>query len=290
MCAQLLGAAADSTTLDSYAGVPSPAAEAAGIGPAADPHAVLLSGSGAFATKLPPIVCPTACRELVYTFQDCPGHGSSTSTASYEEAVITFLLQQQEQNYQLLQGSAGGLKALSKPAAQSTPGGIQLPLLLHTRWGAASAAAAAGEEGSDGIRLLLELVAGNEVYGLLNRSWDQFIRFSDAYNAAGRKLPVLAAAACKEGALPAAVDPTAHEQLSKQVVQLREQLKKGKEEAAADLDSVNKELAAYKKEVLVSSFQLQAFWKPYACLADAMTASVMRLPSFWRRGGRCNAA
>lgn len=127
------------------------------------------------------------------------------------------------------------------------------------------------------------------MYGLLNRSWDQFIRFSDAYNAAGRKLPVLAAAACKEAALPAAVDPTAHEQLAEQVVQLQEQLKKDQAQAAADLDSVNKELAAYKKEVLVSSFQLQALWRPYAILADA-TASVMRLPSFWRRGRRCNAA
>ncbi|WIA13026.1 hypothetical protein OEZ85_006635 [Tetradesmus obliquus] len=143
---------------------------------------------------------------------------------------------------------AGDSIDVYRPSAQSSPGGIHLPLLLHTRCGAASAAAAASEEGSDGIRLLLELVAGNEVYGLLNRSWDQFIRFSDANNAAGRKLPVLAAAACKEAALPAAVDPTAHEQLAEQVVQLQEQLKKDQAQAAADLDSVNKELAAYKKE------------------------------------------
>lgn len=45
--------------------------------------------------------------------QDCPGHGSSLNPAGYAEALITFLLQQQEQDYQLLQGSAGGLKALS---------------------------------------------------------------------------------------------------------------------------------------------------------------------------------
>jgi hypothetical protein len=72
MCAQTLSAAAASPTTsgtENPTAVPSAAAEAAGIGPAEDPHAVLLSGSGAFCTTLPPIVCPEACRALVYTFQ-----------------------------------------------------------------------------------------------------------------------------------------------------------------------------------------------------------------------------
>jgi hypothetical protein len=46
--------------------------------------------------------------------QDCPGHGSSLDPAAYMEALLSFLLQQQERDYQLLQGSVGGLKALSK--------------------------------------------------------------------------------------------------------------------------------------------------------------------------------
>jgi hypothetical protein len=45
------------------------AVEATGIGQAVDPHAVLLSGAKAFATVLPSVLCPEACRELVYTFQ-----------------------------------------------------------------------------------------------------------------------------------------------------------------------------------------------------------------------------
>jgi hypothetical protein len=73
ICSQMLGAAATPTTSDSKVApleaTPAAAAEAAGIGPAADPHAVLLSGAGAFSTVLPPIVCPEACRELVYSFQ-----------------------------------------------------------------------------------------------------------------------------------------------------------------------------------------------------------------------------
>lgn len=60
------------------AAAPCPVAEAAGISQAVDPHAVLLSGADAFTTVLPPILCPEACRELVYTFQVsilCTMHG-----------------------------------------------------------------------------------------------------------------------------------------------------------------------------------------------------------------------
>jgi hypothetical protein len=46
--------------------------------------------------------------------QDCPGHGATLDPAAYLEALVTYLLQQQERDYQLLQGSVGGLKALSK--------------------------------------------------------------------------------------------------------------------------------------------------------------------------------
>ncbi|WIA22266.1 hypothetical protein OEZ85_004588 [Tetradesmus obliquus] len=340
-CAQMLSAASSNlgTTSDSKAQLPSPAAEAAGIGAAADPHAVLLSGSGAFCTKLPPIVCPAACRELVYTFQDCPGHGSSLNPAAYSEALITFLLQQQEKDYKLLQGGAGGLKALSKsltcgclqhsitaciyflpphgpfrldlalmaslakhaavlpvvgkadamtadeaaaccaavrhmlaepaeyvpgfkgggsigvyrPSARSNAEGPRLPLLLHTRCGptAAAAAAAAGAEGYGGLRSLLELVAGNEVYGLLDRSWDQFIGFCDAYNAAGRRLQALAAAACQAAVVPAAVDAIGNERLAEQVFDLQEQLQQletDKEQADDVCLSLERQLQQLKKD------------------------------------------
>jgi hypothetical protein len=46
--------------------------------------------------------------------QDCPGHGSSLNPASYLEALMTFLLQQQEKDYRLLPGGGAGLRTLSK--------------------------------------------------------------------------------------------------------------------------------------------------------------------------------
>jgi hypothetical protein len=92
MCTQMLSAAANPATLDSPSPskvtLATPAAEAAGVGPGADPHAVLLSGSGAFATVLPPIVCPEACRELVYTFQVGRPACCSASSKTNGSAVV----------------------------------------------------------------------------------------------------------------------------------------------------------------------------------------------------------
>ncbi|KAF6262667.1 hypothetical protein COO60DRAFT_1635822 [Scenedesmus sp. NREL 46B-D3] len=256
--------------------------EAAGIGQAVDPHAVLLSGADAFATVLPPILCPEACRELVYTFQDCPGHGATLDPSGYIEAVVMYLLQQQEKDFLRLQGSVGGLKALSKcltygclqhsitacvyfmpphspsrldlalmaglskhvavlPAvgkadtmttdeaaaccqavqhmlsepAEYVPGlqpgacidvyrpseesfaaeSSGLPLMRCTRPALFAAA-------SDGVTSFLEVIASNEVYGLLDRSTDLFIGFCEAYEAAGRQLKDLAGTACAAAAQP----------------------------------------------------------------------------------------
>jgi hypothetical protein len=56
----------------------------------------------------------TSCCACCCCVQDCPGHGASLDPAEYLEALVTYMLQQQEKDYMRLHGSVGGLKALSK--------------------------------------------------------------------------------------------------------------------------------------------------------------------------------
>lgn len=90
-----------------------------------------------------------------------------------------------------------------------------------------------------------------QVYGLLDRSWDQFIGFCDAYNAAGRRLQALAAAACQAAVVPAAVDAIGNERLAEQVFDLQEQLQQletDKEQADDVCLSLERQLQQLKKD------------------------------------------
>jgi hypothetical protein len=79
-----------------------------------------------------------------------------------------------------------------------------------------------------------------QVYGLLDRSWDQFIAFSQAYEAAGCKITAPAAVACKAALLPGVKPHASPEPLDQMVADLQEQLLQlQKEKAAADAENVS---------------------------------------------------
>uniref|UniRef100_A0A383VX27 Uncharacterized protein n=1 Tax=Tetradesmus obliquus TaxID=3088 RepID=A0A383VX27_TETOB len=70
-----------------------------------DLHAAFLRDPAAWATQLPPVLLPEACREMVYTIQDSPGQGSTTDASYHIEVLLSHLLQQQAKDHKKLCGS-----------------------------------------------------------------------------------------------------------------------------------------------------------------------------------------
>jgi hypothetical protein len=119
------------------------------------------------------------------------------------------------------------------------------------------------------------------VYGLLDRSWDQFIAFSQAYDAAGCKITALAAAACKAAAaLPTMKPPASPEPLNKVVADLQERLLQlQKEKAAADAENAIlqgrvRELKLWNADVRWENMQLQPEVPPQPEASAAAAAEV----------------
>uniref|UniRef100_A0A383VX14 Uncharacterized protein n=1 Tax=Tetradesmus obliquus TaxID=3088 RepID=A0A383VX14_TETOB len=78
-----------------------------------DLHAVFCKDPAAWATQLPPVLLPEACREMVYKFQDSPGQGSTLEPTYHMKALLTHLLQQHLKDYNQLCGSRGMNKSLA---------------------------------------------------------------------------------------------------------------------------------------------------------------------------------
>jgi hypothetical protein len=121
-----------------------------------------------------------------------------------------------------------------------------------------------------------------QVYGLLDRSWDQFITFSQAYEAAGCKIAALAAAACKAAAaaaLPAVKPPASPEPLDEVVADLQEQLlqlQQEKAQAVADatLQQRLRELKVWNADLRWENLQLQPEVPPQPAASAAAAAEV----------------
>ncbi|WIA37796.1 hypothetical protein OEZ86_014661 [Tetradesmus obliquus] len=180
----------------------------------ADPHAVLLAGSGGFAAAVGPISLPEAGRELLYRLQDCPGHGASLDPAGYLEALLSFIFSQQQKDFQQLHGSSGMPKSYDS----------ELPFLLNTRSPPIAAPGAAAEAGQAGLHTLLQLLTGDEVYGLLDHAWDNYTTFCSAYeDAGGSSIAHLVSAACAAATQAVMPSCAAIDEVSKQLDQKQQE-------------------------------------------------------------------
>ncbi|WIA17574.1 hypothetical protein OEZ85_014400 [Tetradesmus obliquus] len=268
-----------------------------GTGASADPHAVLLAGSGGFAAAVGPISVPEAGRELLYRLQDCPGHGASLDPAGYLEALLSFIFSQQQKDFQQLHGSRGMPKSLVcgslahsvaaclyflpphgptqldlvlmaglaphvallpvvgkadsmtddeaqdcvrlvrhmlaqpeeyvpglKPIKLYRSYDSELPFLLNTRSPPIAAPGAAAEAGQAGLHTLLQLLTGDEVYGLLDHAWDNYTTFCSAYeDAGGSSIADLVSAACAAATLAVMPSCAAIDKVSKQLDQKQQE-------------------------------------------------------------------
>uniref|UniRef100_A0A383WEA1 Septin-type G domain-containing protein n=1 Tax=Tetradesmus obliquus TaxID=3088 RepID=A0A383WEA1_TETOB len=258
-------------------------------GASADPHAVLLAGSGGFAAA----VGPSHCQRLAGSCST----GCSLDPAGYLEALLSFIFSQQQKDFQQLHGSRGMPKSLVcgslahsvtaclyflpphgptqldlvlmaglaphvallpvvgkadsmtddeaqdcvrlvrhmlaqpeeyvpglKPIKLYRSYDSELPFLLNTRSPPIAAPGAAAEAGQAGLHTLLQLLTGDEVYGLLDHAWDNYTTFCSAYeDAGGSSIADLVSAACAAATQAVMPSCAAIDKVSKQLDQKQQE-------------------------------------------------------------------
>uniref|UniRef100_A0A383VXV4 Septin-type G domain-containing protein n=1 Tax=Tetradesmus obliquus TaxID=3088 RepID=A0A383VXV4_TETOB len=133
--------------------------------------------------------------------------------------------------------------------------GSELPFLLHTRSPASAAPGDAASAGHAGLGQLMELLTGDEVYGLLDHAWDSYTAFCSAYEGAGgcsiAALVSAASAAATQAVMPSC---TALAKGAKQLQQERQMATELRDELLA----VRRELEAEKSKAWALQAQLKS--------------------------------
>ncbi|WIA34159.1 hypothetical protein OEZ86_012519 [Tetradesmus obliquus] len=247
-----------------------------GTGAAADPHAVLLAGSDEFAAAVGPISVPEAGREVQYRLQDCPGYGATLDPAGYLEALLSFIFSQQQKDFTQLQGSRGLPKS----------SGSELPFLLHTRSPASAAPGDAASAGHAGLGQLMELLTGDEVYGLLDHAWDSYTAFCSAYEGAGgcsiAALVSAASAAATQAVMPSC---TALAKGAKQLQQERQMATELRVEWLAvrrELEAEKRKPWALQAKLKSAEFDAEVAWGDKEYYVAAFEREQKLLDELWK--------